>query len=177
MGNKQGSLSREEVDKLQEATHFDAKELRAMHKQFYADAPNGEIPREDFLRTMEQMGIKDAFLRDLVFNAFDENQDGSINFNEFILALSVMTRGTADEKLEFAFSMYDLDHNGCISKDEMVVIMESFCKLVGGLVSYGGDAYQTPTQFVDKFFNEMDENKDGVITLEVYFMQFSHCNS
>lgn len=35
-----------------------------------------------------------------------------------------------------AFSMYDLDGNGKISRDEMIRIMESFYKLVGPLVTY-----------------------------------------
>ena len=37
---------------------------------------------------------------ELLFNVFDDDKNGSINFQEFVCALSVMTRGTPDEKLE-----------------------------------------------------------------------------
>ena len=84
------------------------------------------------------------------------------------MALSVMTRGNPDEKLEFAFSMYDLDGNGYISREEMQTIMESFYKLVGGLVTFSGNSYSSPSEFVDSFFEAMDTNSDGKISVEEY---------
>jgi neurocalcin delta len=79
-----------------------------------------------------------------------------------------MTRGDPNEKLEFAFSMYDLDGNGYIDKQEMTQIMESFYKLVGPLVTFSGKKYDSPTQLVAEFFDVMDKNGDGKISLEEY---------
>ena len=60
----------------------------------------GTIGKPEFREVMKQMGVSDQFLQDLIFNVFDTNKDGSINFQEFVLALSVMTRGEPNEKLE-----------------------------------------------------------------------------
>lgn len=49
---------------------------------------------------MQGMNVQDQFLQDLIFNVFDENKDGTINFREFVTALSILTRGTPEEKIE-----------------------------------------------------------------------------
>jgi len=168
MGGNQSQIKKEEIDKLHQATHFDQKELKAMYRQFKKETPTGLINKEEFKEVMKQMGVVDPFLQDLIFNVFDDNKDGSINFQEFVTALSVMTRGDPNEKLEFAFHMYDLDGNGFIDKHEMILIMEAFYKLVGPLVTFSGKKYESPTALVEEFFDLMDANGDGKISMEEY---------
>jgi len=169
MGNTaSGSLKKDELELLHKSTHFEQRELKQMWKQFKKETPQGVINKTEFKEVMKQMGVVDGFLQELIFNVFDDNKDGAINFQEFVCALSVMTRGSPDEKLEFAFSMYDLDGNGFITKEEMARIMDSFYKLVGPLVTFSGKKYESPSQLVDEFFDQMDLNKDGQISMEEY---------
>ena len=40
------SLSKDLLDKLAHQTHYDKKEIKQLHTQFYSEVPNGAIPKE-----------------------------------------------------------------------------------------------------------------------------------
>jgi hypothetical protein len=53
-----------------------------------------------WLNPRRGLGVKDPLVIEQYYNAFDSNKDGKINFKEFAVGLSVVQRGTVDERLQ-----------------------------------------------------------------------------
>lgn len=176
MGHKGSKLTQEEMRELLKCTYFDKKELQKWYRDFMKDCPSGELRQEEFQKIYHQFfpfGDPSKFAA-FVFKVFDKNSDGSINFTEFITALSITSRGSLDEKLEWAFSLYDLDKDGYITRDEMLKIVEAIYSMVGNIIDLPKDE-DTPEKRVTKIFKQMDKNKDGKLTMEE-FREGSKCD-
>jgi Ca2+-binding EF-hand superfamily protein len=135
------------------------------YKGFRKDCPSGHLDKQEFSRIYKQFfpfGDPGEFA-DYVFNVFDENKNGTIDFKEFICALSITSRGRLDEKLKCAsalmskgrpatlthpfvrpiltgaFQLYDIDKDGTITYDEMLQIVQSIYKMTGEMVKLPAD--------------------------------------
>ncbi|XP_035829277.1 neuronal calcium sensor 1 [Aplysia californica] len=176
MGNRPAKLTDEELTQLQSFTYFDKKELQKWFRDFMKDCPEGRLRIEEFQNIYQQFfphGDPSKFAT-YVFKAFDANKDGFISFEEFIRALSITSRGSLDEKLDWAFTLYDLDKDGLITKAEMVEIVDSIYLMVGNLIDLPPDE-DTPQKRVNKIFAQMDLNHDDKLSKNE-FREGSKCD-
>jgi len=150
------TVSEEEIRQLTHTTHYDANEVRQLIRQFLTEAPSGSVDHSEFSVVASMTGIHDPEVRDLLFQAFDRNGDGLISVSEFIAGMSVMTRGTTDEKLTFAFYLLDVRRRGYISKNELVSVVASVQRaMMGELVTYQEQQYDSAETFVDALFRDI----------------------
>lgn len=168
MGKKNSKLKGEVVARLAKETYFTEKEVRQWYKGFLKDCPNGLLTEQGFLRIYKQFfprGDPSKFAS-LVFRVFDENKDGSIEFEEFIRALSVTSRGNVEEKLLWAFKLYDVDNDGFITREEMYNIVDAIYEMLGSQEKE--DEEDDPRARVDRIFEQLDKNQDNKLSLEEF---------
>lgn len=82
---------------------LDKKKFIDVYKQFYpqgkADSFCKSVERSRVLSNLFSVSIRYAFA------TFDANNDGTIDFDEFILAIAATSQGDVDDRLEVAFEM------------------------------------------------------------------------
>eukprot|EP01116_Phalansterium_solitarium_P008159 TRINITY_DN2155_c0_g1_i1.p1 TRINITY_DN2155_c0_g1~~TRINITY_DN2155_c0_g1_i1.p1 ORF type:complete len:149 (+),score=33.58 TRINITY_DN2155_c0_g1_i1:270-716(+) len=96
------------IEKLQEQTAFNQVEVSKLYETFMGLSDSGRKPldRETFRRglgLLEACGLKnldDSPFVERLFTLLDVNHDGTIDLQEFVIGLSVLCKGTVEEKLE-----------------------------------------------------------------------------
>ena len=83
-----------------------------------------------------------------------------------MLAMSITSKGDPEQRLEWAFNMYDLDGDGYVTRKEMLEIVKSVQKMVGDNKEMIDNI--TPEQRVDQIFKQMDKNNDGQLSREEF---------
>ncbi|ELT92050.1 hypothetical protein CAPTEDRAFT_5729 [Capitella teleta] len=176
MGKNSSKLTSREIKQLTDSTYFDKREVQQWYRDFMRDCPEGVLKKDEFRTIYQQFfphGDSTKF-SNFVFNVFDANKDGFISFHEFICALSVTSRGSLDEKLDWAFCLYDLDEDGYITREEMLDIVDAIYSMVGSMLDLPEDE-DTPEKRVQKIFTQMDTDKDGRLTRDE-FREGSKCD-
>ncbi|XP_051257900.1 Kv channel-interacting protein 1b isoform X1 [Dicentrarchus labrax] len=161
----------EGLEQLEAQTNFTKQELQILYRGFKNECPSGVVNEETFKHIYAQFfphGDASMYAHYL-FNAFDTTNNGSIKFKDFVTGLSILLRGTLREKLEWTFHLYDINKDGYINREEMTEIVRAIYDMMGKY-TYPALKGDVPQQHVDAFFQKMDKNKDGVVTLEEFII-------
>ncbi|KAF3842115.1 hypothetical protein F7725_024066 [Dissostichus mawsoni] len=145
----------ESMDKLQEQTKFTKKELQVLYRGFKNECPCGVVNEENFKTIYSQFFPQgdSSMYAHFLFEAFDTNKNGSISFEDFVFGLSIILRGTINDRLNWAFNLYDLNKDGCITKEEMLDIMRSIYDMMGKY-TYPSMQDDVPREHVESFFQD-----------------------
>lgn len=88
-----------------------------------------------------------------MFKEIDIDNNGTIDYTEFVMASMNSKQMMTTEKLEQAFKLFDKDGNGSIEAEEIRTVL--------------GDSKMSPEQ-IDEIIRDVDENGDGVIQFDEF---------
>ncbi|XP_054708826.1 Kv channel-interacting protein 1-like isoform X1 [Uloborus diversus] len=170
MDGPQARFKPEAIDTLCQLTKFNKRELQLMYRGFKQECPSGMVREETFKGIYAQYfpkGADTSQYAHYVFNTFDQDHTGAITFTDFVIGLSVLARGSLQEKLRWVFSLYDINGDGHITKDEMSRIVAAIYDMMGKTMDPPLEEFTT-RDHVDRVFQKLDQNKDGVVTIEEF---------
>jgi Ca2+-binding EF-hand superfamily protein len=138
-----------------------------------ADHPGGTASKDEVMSYFS--GLSETMVRDdkalvlSILTALDRNHDGTIDFREFVLGLSVLLRGGRQQKIEFIFHALDADNDNSLSKRELKEALKSQMSVMRSrtaMVELHDPA--SPDAVVDAIFDNADLDGDGVLNLEEF---------
>ncbi|CAF0968588.1 unnamed protein product [Adineta steineri] len=126
-------LTAKQIALIKANTKYTDQEIREWHTGFIRDCPNGKLDKKKFAEVYKQFypdGKVDKYCKH-AFDTFDTNHDGSITFEEFLLAIAATSQGNVDERLSVAFDLYDISNDGQIDQKELATMISAMYDLVG----------------------------------------------
>nr|XP_045605020.1 calsenilin-like isoform X4 [Procambarus clarkii] len=159
------------LEELCKQTKFTRQEIRLMYRGFKQECPEGVVQEDAFKEIYAKFfphGIDSSLYAHHVFKAFDLNSNGQISFRDLLVSLSQLLRGTAYDKLKFAFKLYDVNGDGCITKAELTDIVSSVHELMGRSSHNRHVEDKQTREHVERLFKKLDLNGDGVVTIDEF---------
>ncbi|ESN91884.1 hypothetical protein HELRODRAFT_104178 [Helobdella robusta] len=178
-------------------TNFTKHELQTMYRGFKQECPSGIVDEGTFKEIYSRFfpyGDSSGYAH-LVFKLFDLNKTGAITFEGLVSNLSILIRGSLEDRIKWIFRLYDVNCDGVISRDELMTVVNSIYRIIQidssrnlasvsvaaaipasrasenvatTVIDDAGDGIVSQERHVENIFKMMDKNKDGLIDLEEF---------
>ncbi len=154
-------LTQTDIDFLTYATNLSKSEIQNIYDNFIKNNPDAQLDQNEFVRFYNELRPEPIELLDeistFVFRAFDTDLNGTINFNEFLIAYAITSRGDLKKRLEYAFACYDADNSGYLDYDELKAVL-------GGMLDLLGAESKDAKQIAEQCLSELDSTGDGRVS-------------
>lgn len=188
--NTDNRLDQTDLNYIKENTNLSLKSILDYYKTFLSKYNNGCVNREQFTEIIKKLFIEtnngtdsnDGKLKEKLsmcerlFDICDQDDDGFIDFKEYLVLFWTKVNGRLDEKLGLIFDMYDLNSSGYIDFHELHSIVKILFKLkysdvdnenfqINGIINSNlPSTYHIAMNIMKKF----DLNKNAKLTKEEF---------
>lgn len=95
---------------------------------FNKDDYQSGIRKDQFVELITTISPNLRRTAELMFDLYDEDKSGLLDFRELTICLSTMCKGDFDDKLRVCFDAYDRDKSGFLQPSEMNELIESLTR-------------------------------------------------
>ena len=164
---------------------FSQSDVHFARETFFRDCPNGYCTKRKFLTFLRNSSfhhspqkssrsnpIIQTFVRrqnhrqirkffSMMFDIYDQNHDGKLDFDEYIYALSALSGASRLHTIETLYNFFDSHHQGYITRQEFNARKKLAAQFLGQYQAGINESYE-------QAFNAMDTNRDGKISKEEF---------
>lgn len=119
---------------------------------------NGILERDEFTNLMKKFGFNESEI-DIMMTALDLNNDGSIEYSEFVSGCTQFDKANMQVAAELVFNIIDKDNSGKMDFEEFKKFFTS-------------QNIKFDTTQVENIFREMDEDQDGQVDVGEFSKKF-----
>ncbi|XP_054881664.1 guanylyl cyclase-activating protein 2-like isoform X2 [Poeciliopsis prolifica] len=133
-------------------TEVTLQNIQELYRKFTDECPSGNLHLHEFKKIFG------------VSSKSPEEEDGKLDFMEYVAAVNLVLRGKLIDKLKWSFKIYDNDGNGCLTNQEVRSVIKIITK-----IKWHNDSNAETVDFIcDRIFELTDKNKDSQISLEEF---------
>lgn len=128
------------------------------------------ITKNDFLVIMSLMDKKKVELHtediERIFDIFDDDQSGTLDFREFLCCMSLLMRGNVQEKIEMCFNLFDKESKGYLINEEAIKMIQSLIKSLGLTINKEIENFEEKMEIFKNILLDSIKNKEKVTLLD-----------
>merc|ERR1712179_352054 len=170
MGNKNSTpvLRDEDVESFSKISGLEPDQIKMYFDAFLEEHPDGRMKPEVVSEIMTKAIPKvDADkMQKHVFRIFDENNNGYVDFIEFMVTFHMVSSDEAapEEHLGKIFRIFDINNDGSITMKEMSRVIQDMY----GVIKAKDPRAQSDVLIAKCAFTTMDKNCDGKVSKEEF---------
>ncbi|CAM9611130.1 unnamed protein product [Discosporangium mesarthrocarpum] len=155
---QQRNKKKQALDEFSRDNNIKPESIKKAYKRFQA-TDKDSTGMIDYTEFCEVMQVDPSPQCEAVFQLYDYKRSGQIDVREFMISLSNFTGAGKDDKLKFAFMIFDEDGNGVITKQELTRILKA---------NHMAQSEAEVARKTDTIMNQADKDGDGVVTFDEF---------
>lgn len=97
--------------------------LFSAYRKKYGDKKKVQLTLNDVKGLLAEVGLKHDILANRIFKCMDDDDSGTVDFQEMSTFCNLLARGTEEDKFKFLFNACDVSDSGKIDIEEMRTVI------------------------------------------------------